>query len=79
MGRDLAKSKKVMSSLILKYDVVIVILTSQQLRKWKVFIFIVFGWIKPKFGLRGDFRLPISNLKNAVSVRNHKKVPLFFP
>ena len=44
MGRDLVKFKKnlMMSSLIPKYDVIIVILMSQQLRKWKVVIFSLF-------------------------------------
>ena len=39
-------------SLIRNYDVIIVILMSQQLKKWKVFIVFVFGWIKLKFGER---------------------------
>ena len=40
MGRNLVKLKKnlIMSSLIPKYDVIIVILMSRQLRKWKVVI-----------------------------------------
>ena len=40
MGRNLVKFKKklMMSSLIQKYDVIIVILMSRQLKKWKVFI-----------------------------------------
>ena len=43
MGRNLVKFKKLMtSSLIRKYDVKIVILISQQLRKWKVFIVSLF-------------------------------------
>ena len=43
MGRNLVKLKKLMSSfLIRKYDVIIVILMSRQLRKWKVFIVSLF-------------------------------------
>ena len=66
MGRNLVKLKKMMtSSLIRKYDVIIVILMSHQLRKWKVFIVsLFFGWIKLKFGVRGNFRLLISNLNS---------------
>ena len=64
MGRNLVKFKKKLmtSSLIRKYDVIIVILMLRQLRKWKVFIVLfVFGWIKLKFAVRGNFRLLISN------------------
>ena len=52
------------SFLIRKYDVIIIILMSRNLRKWKVLIVFVFvfGWIKLKFGARGNFRLLISNL-----------------
>ena len=44
MGRNLVKFKKIlmMSSLIRKYGVIIVILMSRQLRKWKVFIVSLF-------------------------------------
>ena len=44
MGRNLVKLKKklIMSSLILKYDVIIIILILQQLRKWKVVIVSLF-------------------------------------
>ena len=44
MGRNLVKFKKnlMTSSLIRKYDVIIVILMSRQLRKWKVFILSLF-------------------------------------
>ena len=44
MGRNLVKFKKKLmtSSLIRKYDVIIVILISQQFRKWKVFIVSLF-------------------------------------
>ena len=43
MGRNLEKLKNLMTSyLIRKYDVIIVILMSQQLRKWKVFIVSLF-------------------------------------
>ena len=44
MGRNLAKFKKFLmtSSLIRKYDVIIVILMSQQLKKWEVFIISLF-------------------------------------
>ena len=40
MGRNLVKFKQIlmMSSLIQKYDVIIVTLMSCQLKKWKVFI-----------------------------------------
>ena len=71
MDRNIAKFKKLMTSfLVRKYDVIIVILMSRQLRKWKVFIVsLFFGWIKLKFGVRGNFSLLISNLNNAVSIR----------
>ena len=44
MGRNLVKFKKILMtpSLIRKYDVIIVILMSRQLRKWKVFIVSLF-------------------------------------
>ena len=44
MGRNFVKFLKnlMTSSLIRKYDVIIVILMSQQLRKWKVFIVSLF-------------------------------------
>ena len=44
MGRNLVNFKKILmtSSLIPKYDVIIVILMSQQLRKWKVVIVSLF-------------------------------------
>ena len=44
MGRNLVKFNKIlmMSSLIRKYDVIIIILMSQQLKKWKVFIVSLF-------------------------------------
>ena len=43
MGRNLVKFKKLMtSSLIRKYDVIIVILMSRQLRKWKIVIVSLF-------------------------------------
>ena len=67
MGRNLVKFKKVlmMLSLIRKYDVIIVILMSRQLKKWKVFtVSLFFGWIKLEFGVRGNFRLLISNLNS---------------
>ena len=44
MGRNLVKFKKSLmtASLIGKYDVIIVILMSRQLRKWEVFIVSLF-------------------------------------
>ena len=44
MGRNLVKFKKslMVSSLIQKYEVIIVILMSRQLKKWKVFIVSLF-------------------------------------
>ena len=44
MGRNLVKLKKKMmtSSLVRMYDVIIVILMSGQLKKWKVFIVSLF-------------------------------------
>ena len=44
MGRNPVKSKTILmtSSLIQKFDVIIVILMLQQLRKWKVFIVSLF-------------------------------------
>ena len=63
-GRSLVKFKILKtSSLIPKYDVIIAILMSRQLKNWEFSIF-VFGWIKLKFGVRGNFRLLISNLNS---------------
>ena len=44
MGKNLVKSKQYLMtcSLIQKYDVIVVILMLQQLRKWKVFIVSLF-------------------------------------
>ena len=44
MGRNLVKFRKILmtSSLIGKYDVIIVIFMSPQLKKWKVFIVSLF-------------------------------------
>ena len=44
MGRNLVKFKKklITSSLIRKYDVIIIILMLGQLRKWKIFIVSLF-------------------------------------
>ena len=43
MGENLVKFKKMMtSSLIRKYDVIIVILMLRQLKEWKVFIVSLF-------------------------------------
>ena len=53
------------SSVIPKYDVIIVIFMSRQLRKWKfVIVSFVFGWIQLNFGVRGNFRFLISNLNS---------------
>ena len=82
MGRNIVKLKKnflMESSLIRKYDFIIFILMSRQLKKWKVFIVsLFFGWIKLKFGVRGNSGLLISNLNSKlsyepVSVLNLKK------
>ena len=56
------KFKKILmaSSLIRKYDVIIVILMLQQLKKWKVSIVSLFCI----FGVRGNFRLLISYLNS---------------
>ena len=67
MDRNLVKLKKKLmtSSLTRKYDVIIIILISRQLRKWKIFIVsFAFGWIKLQFGVRGNFRLLFSNLSS---------------
>ena len=68
MGRNLLKFKKILmtSSLIPKYDVIIVILMSRQLRNWKVVIVSLFldGRIKLKFGVRSKFMLLISNFNS---------------
>ena len=57
--------KKLMtSSLIRKYDVIIVILTLRQLRKGSLHGFFAFGWIKRKFGVRDNFGLLISNFNS---------------
>ena len=55
MGRNIVKFKKklMMSSVIRKYDVIIVILMSRNLRSGK-HCFFVFGWIKLKFGVKGN-------------------------
>ena len=53
------------SSLIPKYDVIIVIFdvaTIQEVESRHCFF--VFGWIKLKFGVRGNFMLLISNLNS---------------
>ena len=57
MGKNLLKFKKglMTSSLIRKYDVIIVILMcSNSLKSGKSSLF-VFGWIKLKFRVRGNF------------------------
>ena len=56
------KEKLITSSLIRMYDVIIVILTTQEGESLRGFF--VFGWIKLKFGLRGNFELLISNLNS---------------
>ena len=65
MGRNLVKFKNFLmtSSVIRKYDVIIVIFMLRQLRKWKFFIVSLFldGL---KFGVRGNFRLLILNLNS---------------
>ena len=54
MGRNLVKFKKMtMSSLILKYDVIIVILMPQQLKKQKVFMFLCFWMDYSKIWCKG--------------------------
>ena len=67
MGRNLVKLKKnlMTSSLIRKYDVIIVILMSRQLGSGKSSLFLCLGWIKLTFGVRGNFRLLISNLNSS--------------
>ena len=48
MGRNLVKFEEIIlmgSSLIRKYDVIIVILISRQLKKWKVFIVSLVFWM----------------------------------
>ena len=53
------------SSLIRKDDVIIVILMWRQLRKWKVFIvFLFLDGFKLKVGVRGNFRLLMSNVNS---------------
>ena len=79
MGRNLVKFFKLMtSSLIGKYDVIMIILMSQQLKTSNVFmVSLFFGWIKLKFCVRGNFRLLISNLNsklNVISVPTLKKM-----
>ena len=77
MGRNLEFKKILtMSSLIRKYDVIVILM----FRQLKLKVFIVssfFGCIKLKFGVLGNFRLLISNI-NSKTVRNLKKMPLFF-
>ena len=75
MGRNLEFKKDwTMSSLIRKYDVTVILMTT----KVKSFhCFFVFGWVKLKFGVSGNIRLLISNI-NSKTVRNLKKMPLFF-
>ena len=58
------------SSLIRRYDIIIIILMSRQLKKWKVFIVSMFmDGLNLKFSVRGNFRLLISNIRDG---------PLFF-
>ena len=82
MNKNLVKFfKKLMaSSLIRKYDVIIVILMLRQLKSGKSSCFFVFGWIKLKLGLRGNFRLLISNLNSKMQYQFEmlRKMPLFF-
>ena len=49
------------SSLIRTYDVIIIIYEVESL-----YCFFVFGWIKLKFAVRGNFTLLISNLNSKV-------------
>ena len=66
LGRNMQKfEKKLMAtSLIRKYDVIIVILMSRQQKVESLHCFFVFGWIGLKFGVRGNFRILISNLNS---------------
>ena len=64
MGGNLVKFKRFLmtSSLIRKYDVIIVPIP-KEVESLHCFCF-VFGWIKLKFGVRGNFRVLISNLNS---------------
>ena len=65
MSGNLVKLKNILmaSSPVRKYDVIIVILMvrPQKSGKCSLFLCFLFGWIKLKFGIRGNFALLISN------------------
>ena len=57
------------SSLISKYDVLIVILMPPQLKKVEgLHCFFVFGWIKLKFGVKGNLGLSFQILAQKLSI-----------
>ena len=65
MGRNLVKLKKLKtSSLIPKYDVIIVILMCNNWGSRKSSLFLCFWMGQLKFGVRGNFRLLISSLNS---------------
>ena len=64
MDRNLVKFLKnlMTSSLIRKYGAIIVILITN--KEESLHCFFVSGWIKLKFGVRGNLRILISNLNS---------------
>ena len=70
------------SSLIRKYDVIIIILISRLLKKGESrHCFFIFGWIKLKCGVRGNCGFLISNLHSKTQYRFKilRKMPLLLP
>ena len=82
MGRYLVKLKKnddvISNSNVRRHNHHFYVMTTREVES--PYCFFVFGWIKLEFGLRDNFRSSDfkSELKNAVSVQNLKKMPLFF-
>ena len=70
MGRNLVKLKKI-DDVIFKYKVLrhtrhFEVVTTEEVENRHCFF--VFEWIKLKFGVKGNFRLPISNRNSKCSI-----------
>ena len=76
MDRNFIKFEKILmaSSLIRKYDVIVVILMSRQIKKWKVFVVSLFLMDEAKRWCKGL----ISNLISKMKYQSYEKIPLFF-
>ena len=70
------------SSLISKYDIIIIILMSQPTKEGKnIHCFIIFEWINLRFGVEANnVNLRISNLKSKVQYQFEilREMPRFF-